>query len=526
VGLFAAVGSVRDDGFHTFDEGLGGYAYYGMYNGSDAVIGAHYTDGQLPLTLHHEWFHHLDATNGSRTDDTRFAAALSADDAYAAPALTAADRVSLERRSGGAVLRGAVGDYASKSAGEDQAETARYLHSHLPDALLQVVERPGLAGSQRMLHVIAEQEAATGAGFDWLVDVALDRASRASATAERIRPADGFVVYGGEDEDGVNWQLRADVQELGAEIATADPAEVLAQIALVADYHAYIDSRWDITPGTRRAFEASLSTAVDALPASHRMLGDAIRSASLEQLSVALDPDDVGADLTTRAVGAIAAAGADVNPYVANVDHELGGRWRGVIRAAQPATVRVSVGSGAGSGVNIAPRGLILTAAHVPDTLGRTARVTFPDGTVVTATTVASDSRRDLALLEVAGRYDLPSVGLARSAPGIGDAVAIVGQPGTTTPDGDATGYQPFHVSVGNIRIVSADPLSDQGLGGVGHDAWTYWGHSGSPLFDEQGRIVALHNSWDSRTAMRHAVTWHALDQFVGVHRDLVEARR
>jgi hypothetical protein len=59
------------------------------------------------------------------------------------------------------------------------------------------------------------------------------------------------------------------------------------------------------------------------------------------------------------------------------------------------------------------------------------------------------------------------------------------------------------------------DPLGDQSLGRTKHDAWTYWGHSGSPLFDEHGRIVALHNSWDSTTAMRHAVTQQAIVHFL-----------
>ena len=52
-------------------------------------------------------------------------------------------------------------------------------------------------------------------------------------------------------------------------------------------------------------------------------------------------------------------------------------------------------------------------------------------------------------------------------------------------------------------------------LGGVKHDAWTYWGHSGCPLFNSRGHVVALHNSWDSETAMRHGVTYEAIVYFL-----------
>ncbi len=57
--------------------------------------------------------------------------------------------------------------------------------------------------------------------------------------------------------------------------------------------------------------------------------------------------------------------------------------------------------------------------------------------------------------------------------------------------------------------------LGPQALGRAKHDAWTYWGHSGSPLFDARGRIVAMHNSWDPETAMRHAVTHEAIVHFL-----------
>ena len=52
-------------------------------------------------------------------------------------------------------------------------------------------------------------------------------------------------------------------------------------------------------------------------------------------------------------------------------------------------------------------------------------------------------------------------------------------------------------------------------LGKQKHDAWTYWGHSGSPIFNHAGQLVALHNSWDSATAMRHAVPLTAIRHFL-----------
>jgi hypothetical protein len=74
-------------------------------------------------------------------------------------------------------------------------------------------------------------------------------------------------------------------------------------------------------------------------------------------------------------------------------------------------------------------------------------------------------------------------------------------------------------VSLGSIRGFLPDLLGKQSLGRTKHSAWTYWGHSGSPLFDTRGQIVALHNSWDSTTAMRHAVPWQAIRKFLSAHR-------
>lgn len=36
------------------------------------------------------------------------------------------------------------------------------------------------------------------------------------------------------------------------------------------------------------------------------------------------------------------------------------------------------------------------------------------------------------------------------------------------------------------------------------HSCWTYWGHSGAPLFGEDGAVLGLHCAWDDRSGMRH----------------------
>ncbi|TNF35872.1 MAG: serine protease, partial [Deltaproteobacteria bacterium] len=203
------------------------------------------------------------------------------------------------------------------------------------------------------------------------------------------------------------------------------------------------------------------------------------------------------------------------NPYLHKVDEAIrDARVRAAIRAVQPAAVKL----GGGSGVNLAPEGLILTNAHVAKRVGARYAVLFPDGRSFSGHTIAVDDTLDLALLSLADAADLPIAPVAKRAPRVGDFVAAIGQPGTSTPDGAPTGYERWHVSTGEIRGFLDDPLGDQSLGRTKHDAWTYWGHSGSPLFNRSGAIVALHNSWDSTTAMRHAVTWQAVVHFLEEH--------
>ena len=410
VAVFAGCGDPEGDGFRPWIDALDGYRYFGRWHEVGAIAACYYDDGQLPLTFHHEVFHHVDATRAGKTDyrfftddDEGFADAIARRAPYARLRLDDATLTALRDVAEGVVLEEAVGEYAQKSAGEDQAETARWLQVHLADGLLQAATRPELSGSQRILHQLAEYEKALPSLTPgWFVSVALGvgQAQRRPYTERNDR----------DDRD------------------------------------------------------------------------DRVRA-----------PDNV---------------------YLQKVDDEIDDpALRRAIRRVQPATVRI----GNGSGVNISPDGLILTAGHVTDAVGNVFTVAFPDGRRFKGDCIASDGFLDLGLVRL---RDVPADGLpfarlADAAPEVGDTVVVIGQPGSRTPTGELTHYEPWHVSVGEIRGFMPNLLGKQSLGRTKHDAWTYWGHSGSPLFDTRGRIVALHNSWDSKTAMRHAVPWQAIEKFL-----------
>ena len=76
-------------------------------------------------------------------------------------------------------------------------------------------------------------------------------------------------------------------------------------------------------------------------------------------------------------------------------------------------------------------------------------------------------------------------------------------------------GYEPFHVSFGAVDAFGAK-AGCPSLGRLHHSCWTYWGHSGAPLFDQHGCVVGLHNSWDEdNDGQRHAVDWERIVRFL-----------
>ena len=585
IGVFDSCASRHGDGFRRFDKQLGGYRYFGIYNGTDAIAAAYYTDEQLPLTFQHEIFHHIDrATGTAEFEDRRWGQILAGQNLYPAPNLKPADLAALKKVSQGAVLIAAVSEYAEKNPAEDKAETARYFMSALADSLVQVAEQPKLAGSQRILHILSKYRRALdgkGPTVDWFVSLALGRKrdatlplakdtrnrealtltvrlqsyaggdsrisddtarrllqsaeklasvgipaasavaltdAAAAATQQLLRreidPRDGdrqFVVRGSEDANGVNWTLRSNVIGFGqdaarlAAISATAPETTdrmvrtqLQNLRLLSRFYVFIADRWQVTERTREIFDAARDQFGSALMKINPDVAATINQLDLAGLAETIRPDG-----TLHALD---------NPYLKNVDIEIEDpALRRVIRRVQPACVRL----GGGSGINILQAGRILTAAHVAQQLHRELTAEFPDGRRYVAVCTAIDDKLDLAICTISTQDRLPFALIAGSSPQKGTLAVCIGQPGTTTPSGEATGYQPFHVSRGAIRGFVGDPLGSQRLGGTKHDAWTYWGHSGSPLFDSQGQVIALHNSWDRATAMRHAVTQQAIAKFL-----------
>jgi S1-C subfamily serine protease len=630
IGIFAACASKQGDGYRPYDEQLGGYRYYGIWNGENGIAGAYYSDQQLPLTFHHEIFHHVDGTRSGQTDasryfnsdDRQFASAIAGERPYAAPNINSNDLAKLRRIREGYVLKKSVSDYSAKAAGEDQAETARHFMSTLADSLVQIVEQPELAGSQRILHCLSQYEAAVdrGPNVQWFVNVAIGRNTDVAlaakdvgeappdvARASAVGPAkpsaaeiitrlqqfavpgqtgwDGvadreaearqtlvaaanlpraelspqtskklvdvaaevthqlaryrlqaksdddhtYAIRGREDADGINWTLRNDVAALGddarrlalvAQNARMEDQEALTKaqlknLRLLARYYSFIDTNWEVTGGTQQVFEAARAAHVQSLPAAQKSLAATLERTELNELARRIPADgtpqlldDFAAPKTLPWLG----LRTRDNPYLKLVDAEIGDRdTRAAIRAVQPACVRFD----RASGVCVSPDGTILTAAHVAEKLGSRLRVEFPDGRSYTAKCTAFSEYLDLAVMQISGASDLPYAPLAADPPEVGTWVCAIGQPGGHTPSGEATGYGPFHVSTGEIRGFKEDRTGYQMLGGTKHDAWTYWGHSGCPLFNSLGQIVAMHNSWDSTTAMRHAVTHEAIVKFL-----------
>ena len=194
---------------------------------------------------------------------------------------------------------------------------------------------------------------------------------------------------------------------------------------------------------------------------------------------------------------------------------------------------------------------------RVPQRVGRRKLLMFASGATFVAHCVSveesADGASDVAVLvlgaECATVNDKhPASGVAALPPAaplageeatLGSRVFCVGNPTNVDLESSKRGatceFAPpaWHVSVGRCEgYVSASTLAEQAVqasrgraptrgerkrvaeaapadaaegAAMMHSCWTYWGHSGAPLFDGTGAVCGLHAAWDAHSGIRHA---------------------
>lgn len=155
-----------------------------------------------------------------------------------------------------------------------------------------------------------------------------------------------------------------------------------------------------------------------------------------------------------------------------------------VTRKVTPATVALlseRTGS-SGSGVIVSEDGLILTAAHVVEGTDQLL-VVFPDGKQVQGKVLGANYSKDSAMVRIDNPGKWPHVPLGDSKPlQAGDWVVALGH---------SAGFDPARTPPLRFGTVVSKGPGDF----LTTDCTLIGGDSGGPLFDLQGRLVAIHSS-------------------------------
>lgn len=149
-----------------------------------------------------------------------------------------------------------------------------------------------------------------------------------------------------------------------------------------------------------------------------------------------------------------------------------------------PATVSIfSAKNGAsGSGVIVSPDGLILTAGHVVKG-AEEMTIVFPNGKQAKGRVLGANYTKDTGMIQITDKGPWPYVPLGHSQNlTTGDLVIALGHAG---------GYDP--VRTPPVRFGRVMSIDKQGF--LNTDCTLIGGDSGGPLFDLQGRLVAIHSS-------------------------------
>lgn len=180
--------------------------------------------------------------------------------------------------------------------------------------------------------------------------------------------------------------------------------------------------------------------------------------------------------------------------------------------ASRQATVCIELGEGSGSGVVVSKDGLILSAAHVTGGVGREFTVIFEDGKKVKAESLGLVANSDCAMARITEEGTYPFVEVDRGdTTKLGDWVYALGHSGGFDKERGVV------VRLGRVVQVKNDTVQS--------DCSLIGGDSGGPLFDLNGKLVAIHSRVDGsvqvnlHVPMREFVkNWEGLEngEFIG----------
>ena len=201
-----------------------------------------------------------------------------------------------------------------------------------------------------------------------------------------------------------------------------------------------------------------------------------------------------------------------------------------------------------GTAVCISEKGYILSCEHAAPPFKEDKIKTdisiliFPNGTIVKAKTIFKNVKIDLALLKiieifsdekkfikVTNQNKFPyakinfkenEININNENPKKNTKIFCIGNPSFECPDVDLNKfykeYKPFWLSKGEIKgYMKNEIYGEKDLGPLIHSCWTYWGHSGAPIFNYEGELIGLHNIWDENNGNRHGVSLMGIIKFL-----------
>ena len=167
---------------------------------------------------------------------------------------------------------------------------------------------------------------------------------------------------------------------------------------------------------------------------------------------------------------------------------------------------QASNGISAGTGMVLTPEGRVLTNYHVVAG-AEEVQVTIADtGESFPAKVLGFDQSRDVALLQLDGASDLPTITIDDDGVQIGDPVAAVGNAGgegkLVTAEGEVTDLQE------DLTVSSESPWGAQEdlRGLIGTTAGAVPGHSGGPMFDDEAEVIGITTAGSSKAERSYAV--------------------